>query len=351
MNPGDPPTQEGAGLWAGDARSVLLMSSYSLNPYLRELRCELQRDRLVEIGVPSLRRAISRRGRDLADVVHLHWEGHWISRSSVARSVVGFFQLVLLLMVARVLSRRIVWTVHNLIAHDSRHPRLERAMQALLARIVHGITVHTASGRATVASHLMVAPARIAVVPHGTYPGGNGTHRSQRRGARFLMFGLIRPYKRVLEVVNAVSASGTGHLIVAGAVSDPAYEAALQRAAGATSRVELRLRRQTDEELEELFACSDLLLLGSVEQLASGSALLAASRGVPVLGRATGFLDDVFGSSYLRGDPTDPETIRRAAEFVTDPAFDDMTEAACRAARATTFGDMAHALRSLYDAR
>lgn len=334
-------------------RSVALVSDYALNPYLARLGDELSERYVVEIGVPSLRRVVLGLGRNLPDVVHLHWEGHWLARSPRRRAFVGFAKLMTLILLAHRGRRRIVWTVHNLVSHDSAHPVLERALQIILSRVVHVITIHHESGRREAADHLALDVGRIAVVHHASYQSPRMLHSKApcQTGSpvRFAVIGLVRPYKRIDQIVRTVSGSGHLHLVVAGPVTDSDYERQVRSAAAGVGNVELRLSHQTDEEIEALLHESDFMIVGAVGQLTSGSAILAGSHGVPVLAEPTSFLDDTFGPYYVAADPTDPAALDHAASLARGSDFDDLREAALLCATRYSFSDMADAYSMLYE--
>ncbi|MDE0805875.1 MAG: hypothetical protein OSA99_21440 [Acidimicrobiales bacterium] len=325
------------------------MSDYRLNPYLA-LLAESQRAEFdVVVGVPSLRTAVMSLGASLPDVLHLHWEGHWIARRTRSGSVLGFLRLALLVVLARLRGRRVIWTVHNVRSHDSPNPDLERLLQAALARVVSDITVHSESGRRTVADHLHLDLESVTVVHHGAY-GGHPSGRVPRdTKITFLTLGLLRPYKRLVELVESVAACDTDvRLVISGPAIDDAYSSEVERAASQVDGIDLRLGEQDDSDLADLFASADVFLLGAQGQLTSGSAILAASYGVPVMAPRSSFLDDTFGPFYLAGDPTEPEALDFVASKVGTQRLEALAAGAFSRVKTHTFDGMASGYAQAY---
>lgn len=98
---------------------------------------------------PLLRGLLSRQ----FDVLHLDWIHPYAMGPTLARSVTRSAAFVFKLLLARLLGRRIVWTVHNLTSHDSRFERLERFVGRSMATLSHDLVstflqLRRSSGRA-----------------------------------------------------------------------------------------------------------------------------------------------------------------------------------------------------------
>lgn len=276
-----------------------------LNPYNWLLYTHL-----TEIGVKVEEFSTSRLLLSDASILHLHWSPTSRIRGG-SRTRVFFRAGALLaeLALARRRGVRVVWTCHNLAAHDSRpYPALETRYWQLLPRLLDGIISLSEFG---VHQLHECYPALRAVptfvVPHGHYrtvyprEATRETARGQLGIAAdanvFAFVGQVRPYKnlltllrafRRLEDVNAV-------LLIAGKIKLGEQLAEFVELIAQDSRVRLFDRFIPDDELQYFFAAADLVVLPFREILNSGSAILALSFDRPVLVPAEGALRELAG--------------------------------------------------------
>jgi GT2 family glycosyltransferase len=231
------------------------------------------------------------------DVVHLHWPE--LSFLSGSRRMVHVARLTLfygLLALTRMRGTVLVWTVHNLDAHEERSsPRVRRVAERLLLRNVDGIIALTDDGVSaarTAFPELRQVPA--AVTPHGHYRDAYD-FAVDRDAARVRLrldatrpvvatVGQIRPYKNVPALIAAFRAlDADATLLVAGKPSSPELAAEIRAAADEDPRVVLDLRFVPDTEVPVVLAAADLVVLPYRRIQNSGSAILALSADRPVL--------------------------------------------------------------------
>jgi glycosyltransferase involved in cell wall biosynthesis len=239
------------------------------------------------------------------DVVHLHWIEFLLNRRGGLPLAFGaLLAVVSSLGLARLLGKRVVWTVHNPQPHDRSHPRLQRALFRAVARLSDVLVAHTDTSAALVRARLP-AGGRIVVIPHGSYIGayppaaGRDAARA-RYGLRdddlvLFAFGQIRPYKRLLHTARAVRELDDERLrlVVAGRQTDPAEAQRLRAVAAGEPRIVLDLRHVPDAEVSALHAMADACVVPYVGGFASGALLLGLSYGLPVLAPADGTASDV----------------------------------------------------------
>lgn len=259
------------------------------NPFIRQMATELRANG-CDVGEASVRTAFS------ADVLHLHWPDHFVSRSSALLSARGALKVLLMASVMRLRGRAVVWTVHNLRPHESRHPRVEGAFWPAFTSIVSGCVYLSEAGRRTaVASLPRLAGAYSAVVPHGSYlgvyPGYEGSSAEARRSlglppesSPLLFFGQIRAYKNVPGLLEAFAAidAPDARLVIAGGGPDADLNTRIAQAADADPRVVLTGRVEDDDVLRVTTACVGAVLPFH-DVFNSGSLFLALSAGRPVL--------------------------------------------------------------------
>ena len=202
------------------------------NPYNASLYRAMQGLGVRVRDLSYLRLAVTR-----VDIVHLHWpsltflSGHRQWR--VFARLVCFFGA---LRVARLRGTRVVWTVHNVEAHEQRStPRLRSWYRRLLLANVDGILALTHDGvDAARRAHPELAAVPAFVTPHGHYRDDYdfsiGRDAARERLALpdaatvVLTVGQVRPYKNVPHLIRTFAGvdDAGAVLAVAGRPSAPA---------------------------------------------------------------------------------------------------------------------------------
>ena len=199
---------------------------------------------------------------------------------------------------------RIIWTAHNILPHDSRHPLADaRLRQEIIDRceLVHCMTDESV---ASLAERFDLSRVKTFIVPHPSYEGAHPDH-VDRAGARrilgvdpeaevLLSFGAVQRYKgfdTLRAAFDLLCADAPGrrlHLIIAGAPADAAESAALYEWAELRGDVTLLIDKIADEDLQLIFRAADVAVCPYRQTLNSGVAVMALSFGVPVVAAAQG---------------------------------------------------------------
>lgn len=302
------------------------------NPYQRLLA-----ESLVPLGVQLTFPHGYRRGlpfsrqvlrRPLPDVLHLHWPTPFLRAQGRALRAAYCVRTLLDLALVRRAGIRVVWTVHNLVTHDTPTPRLERWFSARLARLADRLIAHSPAAADEIVVQLGVPRQKIAIIPHGSFAAAYGPPlpREEARAALnipkdaplALFFGLIRPYKGVPNLLRAWTALGDRRgealLLIAGEALDPNHAAEVRRLAAGSCGVHLDLRRIPDAEVPTLMSAADIVVLPFQNSLTSGTVHLAADYGrIVVVPRVPGAADaagavvaastapDVLAAALLEG--------------------------------------------------
>ena len=264
------------------------------NPYLR-LWNEASRRAGAEPVAISRRTVLAPR-RLRARWVHLQWPERVLDAPQPADAVRALARLLTLVSIARLRGARVLLTVHNLHSHSARHPRLERILWRIVARLTTDVHLMEAAAAEDVfRAHPRLRSARRHVIPHGNYlPLTDGApSREAARAALgippdaclLVAFGFLRGYKGVEDLLDAFRGyDGAGtRLIVAGRVRDPRLADRLRASASRDPRVTLMPEFLSDEELSRVIRAADGVVLPYHRVLNSGSLLLALSLGRPVL--------------------------------------------------------------------
>lgn len=218
---------------------------------------------------------------------------------------------------------RVVAECHNVLPHE-RRPVDVRLMHAVLSR-VDGVLVHSAqqeelartvTDRPVVVQHM--APLLVAAAEESA-----PQQQLDEVYHRLLFFGLVRPYKG-LDVLLRAMAAGPPEtaLLVAGEFwGGPGTTEQLIAELGLRDRVELRPGYVASEDVPDLFARVDALVLPYRSATASFNAYLAFEHGVPVIATRVGTIEgDVRdGVDGVLCEPDDVDSLAAALRtFYTD---------------------------------
>jgi glycosyltransferase involved in cell wall biosynthesis len=299
------------------------------NPYTWLLYSRL-RERGVQVDEYSLPRAFTSR----YDICHVHWPESTFN-ASLPEALITTQSLLLATDRLRARGARLVWTAHNLAAHERRFPRAEAAFwRAFTRRVDAFISLSESAAEAVRERFPELATRPSFVVPHphyrGEYPDEVTREQAREllavpRNARVLLFfGRVMQYKNVpalIDVVRRLPREIDARpllLLVAGHCHDRAVERAIRAAAAEDTRIRLDLRRIPNDEVQRYFRAADLVVLPYREILNSGSAVLSLSFDRPVLLPSFGSGRDLaatVGSDWVQlFDQLSPETLLRALE-------------------------------------
>lgn len=271
--------------------NVLAWPARSRNPYIDRLYAEIRR-RGVTVDEFSLSRLV--RGR--YDIVHIHWPERAFRDPRVTIGSIKGLGFIGLLQFARLRGARVFWTVHNLQAHETRHPHLEPLFWKLFSRTVDAYIALSPGGQVCVRDRFHVlADRRGFIISLGHYRDAypNEVSSGEARAALDIdpdvvvlaFVGFIRPYKNVPRLIRVFRASADAQtvLVVAGEVHSASLRAEVLEAAADDPRVRLFLDFVPDGKLQYFLNAADLVVLPHAEILNSASAMLGLSFDRPVL--------------------------------------------------------------------
>jgi glycosyltransferase involved in cell wall biosynthesis len=285
-------------------------------------------DRLADLDDPvALPALVALRSSERAIVVlHLHWLARVLR--GVADEVEGLERVtafVAALDAFRMAGGEIIWTVHNVLPHDTAYPALDRALRkAVVARaeVVHVLSAGTVEAAAP---SFEIPTSKVLHIPHpaylGVYPdevARDAARRHYRLGADDLVYGFVgnvRPYKGVDDLVAAFERVRSGpprpdgrgrRLLIAGLPSAHPEIGDLLTRVEKDPDIVLDARRIPADELSRPLRASDVIVLPYRESLNSGALMLALSFGLPVIAAAspgvTETVDEDAAITFEAGD-------------------------------------------------
>ncbi len=334
------------------------------NPYQNALASQLSL-RGVQVDMGYSLKGLFRYGVVLygrPNIVHVHWLPVFGWRQwRFLRCAVFVLRLVLL----RLWGVPLIWTIHNLVPHESRHPRLDWLLGRIVANLASGLIVHGRSARQqAINTWGLQDPGCVVVIPHGNYmddyPNNVGRTAARKKLALdeskvvFVLLGAIRPYKSVLELVQAFRQIGTDHaaLIIAGQPLNGEFAREIETASAQLENVRFQPGFVPRDEIQVYMNAADVVVLPYRHILSSGAALLAMSFGRPCIAPAIGSLTDVLDESGAFLYDPDCETGLLEALWRAIDAADAlprMGEHNRRKASQWTWQKAAASTRALYD--
>lgn len=231
------------------------------------------------------------------DVIHLHWPELLLRDPNPLRRGAKKILFTLMFLRLMITATPIVQTVHNTSPHED-GTRYERRLLGTLTRRTRAWIVLNPTP-------VDVGPGRVVEILHGHYRDWfAGSVKPDTQPGRYLFFGLIRPYKQVVNLIDAyveLNDPATSLRIV-GACSDPAVPTRVAAIDEPRSGISVDFSFVTDDQLADELGRAELVVLPYKEFYNSGAALLALSLGRPVLtprSEASMALQAEFGSEWV----------------------------------------------------
>lgn len=284
----------------GEIQVLARPTSSKLNPYT-DILYQNVRKAGVHADAYSLGRALVGR----YDVLHVHWPesvfNHGLFSARVTTTALLFSMKML-----KHRGAKVVWTVHNLKAHDQRFPAQEAEFWRAFVPELDGYFVLSESGqRAAEERFPELARKPCFVIPHPHYRGcyPDQISRTQARlalglpaASQVLLFvGTIADYKNVPALIAAFRGllGEQLRLVIAGRPRNERIWQDIRTQAEVDARILLFPGHVRDERVQEFLRAADVVVLPFSEVLNSGSAILALSFDRPVLMPSLGAAADL----------------------------------------------------------
>ncbi|MHB1213704.1 MAG: glycosyltransferase family 4 protein [Thiobacillus sp.] len=324
------------------------------NPYQILLKQELNKLGVRVIGNPPLSLLRLLVGRDGLDVVHVHWP------HGTYTTLLQFLHVLIVLIAYRILKNNVVWTVHELDAYESRHPRRDAWLRSFVMRLSRRLIVHGEHTRQELIEHHGYRRP-IDVARHPSYIGWykDEVSREQSRlklglkgDARvYLYFGYIKPYKGVEDLIRAFGQlpDENSVLYIVGKPLDADIKQAVETLAANDPRIRTHLAYIADDEIQYFFRAADVVVFPFRNTQTSGSLMLALSYGCPVIAPAIATLPEYVGSdSGILFDPSKPGDLARSIAEIAHAPLSQMAVHARQRAESLSWNEMAAVHYTVY---
>ncbi|MGL5074269.1 MAG: glycosyltransferase [Waterburya sp.] len=318
---------------------VLMMPDYRVdNPYqslliagLRSRSVGCAQSHLLRVCFPiGYRRVLPffRAVKDnSASVLHLHWLTPYLKGENYFVRLFYSLKLLIDLRLTRLTGVKIIWTIHNHLAHDCRFPKLELWVRKQLSKIADDIIVHNHSTVKQLQHSWRLEASKISVIPHGHYRDVYQPAISQIEARKklnlplsgyiYLNLGMIRPYKGIENLLQVWQANPTyfqNHtLLIAGKFLDTAYEQKIAALITKTSNTILQANFISSDQIHLYFSAADVVILPFTQILTSGSLILAMSYNKPIIAPSQGGIPETLKEAdSLLYDPSDRQALLKA---------------------------------------
>lgn len=271
-------------------RSWPARSNFAFNPFQKLMSDALESTGMITVEEFGPVAAIFSR----ADIWHWHWpDGQFAG--GFPTTLAKYLWLRFLLAVARMRRIRIVWTAHNVDAHESRHPRLEESFRRLFLRRVSGFHFLSDYSRQLLVERYPDSIKGISIVTvHPDYSSiASPVSRQQARkrlgidhdGPIVGFVGTVSRYKGVTRLVD---------VYISQSVSPSAFQLLIAGKPNAdlkdwvdsirnTPGIIVVDRQLSQEDLTAAYCASDVIALPYENITNSGSAVMAMTLGIPLL--------------------------------------------------------------------
>jgi beta-1,4-mannosyltransferase len=225
------------------------------------------------------------------DVWHMHWVHYGLQHPLFIIRLYRILRRCLRLLILRVFGIRIIWTVHNMVHHDTPYLKSELLYDRLLCLVAHSVILHSEACKNLFIERLRLTNiAKLYVVPHGNYIGCYANVVSKTQSYErlylplncrvFLYFGAIRPYKGIETLVSAYSTAKScenSRLLIVGRSRNTEYREHLLSLARLDNRINFHFSFIADDELQYYFNAASVVVFPFKTIFTSGSVILAMS--------------------------------------------------------------------------
>jgi beta-1,4-mannosyltransferase len=306
-------------------RVAAFPSHLDSNPY-----CDLLYSHMRKIGIEVVEgEAFSWKwlleNRSKVDVLHFHWLErychHW--RGGIY-SYYSLLRFVMLILAAKIVGYKLIWTMHNYLSHESLNPRVDRAAAAFMARAAR-TAVHCNYARDLLVS--IAAGARCSVIPHGSYVGAYPVELSRAQARESLgipgstkvlmFFGMIRMYKGIRSLCESYKkvAGPDTLLLIVGKPYEEREESMLRNMEDefASSSLKFVPGFVPNEEVAKYFLACDFCVFPYRDVLTSGSVVLSLGFKRPVVVPRAGCLAELEAENVgIFYDPAGSDALMEA---------------------------------------
>lgn len=241
-------------------------------------------------------------------IIHIHWLPFAIYFPFPFAKSLAYWYGVMCLKIMSLLGYKIVWTTHDVLPHEQHTSNDRKITQRFLDKSSAIILLSSANKTGLAEAGLYYDDEKIITIPHGNYAKSYPSSISKKSARAkmgindkdfvFLFFGKIRLYKNIPGLIEAfkrvLQVVPSAKLIIAGEVCDPSLDEALKKAKSELdSSLIVQPRNIPANEVQDFYQACDAAVYPFNEITNSGSAILAATFGKPIIAPRIGAIADI----------------------------------------------------------
>jgi len=259
---------------------------------------------------------------------HLHWHTFYLDKKygiPFAKQI-SLVNTFVSLTAIKALGYKLVWTVHNTTPHEQQTSN-DAFITRYTAKLASKLIVHS-THTITELKALKADTSKAVVIPHGNYEGvyPRTMNRDEARkqlaiaphDRAILFFGNIRPYKGVEDLIEAFNKLDEKNirLIIAGKCLDAQLVKDIQDAVASNPDITFINGNVPDEDVAMYYDAADVTCMPYKAVTTSGTVLLAATFGKPIVTPNLGAIRDIPEAVGVLYDPSKKDALLSALKTV-----------------------------------
>lgn len=229
------------------------------------------------------------------DLIHVHWPELFLNSNYFLKALLYSILFLVVLGIAKLAGKKVVWTIHNLTPHSIKYPRLNSIFWFFYIKLVDGIvSLSKANEKKAVDKFDFKNGLSKSVIYHGLYDNAYANEISTDEARKslgipadsnvILFFGQVKPYKNVEKLISEFNKNVDNNfkLLIAGKFESKEYYEEINSLIE-TDNVILVNKFIPDEEIQIYYNSADLCVLPFKNIFNSGSALLSVTFNTTVL--------------------------------------------------------------------
>ncbi|MEK7153213.1 MAG: glycosyltransferase family 4 protein, partial [Patescibacteria group bacterium] len=261
-------------------------------------------------------------------VFHLHWHAfHLDKKYNVPFTPhISLLNTIVSLTALKILGYKLIWTVHNVLPHEPQTAN-DKFVTRYTAKLASHIIVHSSETLKQLKA-IGADTSKAVVNPHGNYAGMYPVTVSRDEARRrlgiapqdraLLFFGNIRPYKGVEQLLEAFEQlhEKNVRLVIAGKCLDTQLANTIRDAAQKDPDITFHNGNVPDEDVATYFQAADAACMPFTNVTTSGSVLLAATFGKPIVTPYMGAIKDMPKAVGVLYDPGTKDALLNALRII-----------------------------------
>ena len=201
----------------------------------------------------------------------------------------------------------IVWTIHNLYSHECYYPRLEILSRKFFSKKADAIICHCDYAKNEFQKKFGASQKKIHVINIGNYHNRYKNEISMEKAREylnikrdqfiFLIFGPIRPYKGIINLINTfkeIRRKEKAKLMIVGNPVNKLLTTNIINRTKNNQNFILKFGFISEDEIQIYINASDVVVFSYKKILTSAGILLAMSFGKPIIAPRLGCIPETF---------------------------------------------------------